>query len=195
MIKYFVRLDDKSQGPFSLQEIVDMGVRPSDYVWRKGMPDWITAAEDAEICRAMRRHLAGLNVDGSDRSLPAMTDKEIAQGPQQSDADQSWGARLGGFQEPQKQIDYDERPQGVSIFMGVLLALCCFPITGFMAAWFAYKFNKNWAKSDLADTSAEERRRLRVAAYENARMYRMMIGITFSLGLVALGLMFSNLIK
>ena len=55
MKRYFVRIDGKQIGPLSPEEVVASGVRPSTYIWRKGLDGWIKAEEDADICREIRR--------------------------------------------------------------------------------------------------------------------------------------------
>ena len=56
-----------------------------------------------------------------------------------------------------------------------------------MAVWFAYKFQRLWKESDAETSDPAHRHRLRVEAYDMARLYRMMIGITFSIGLILFG--------
>lgn len=48
------------QGPFELESLADAGVTPDTYVWCKGMPDWMQAAEVPDICRFFRQRLAGI---------------------------------------------------------------------------------------------------------------------------------------
>ena len=60
-MKFFARIDDTQVGPLGLGQLIEAGVRPSTYVWHKGMADWEKAEDVPEICRAMRRALAGLD--------------------------------------------------------------------------------------------------------------------------------------
>ncbi len=56
-MKYFAMIEGDRIGPMEIDRLVEAGLRPDDYVWRKGMADWIPAREDAEICRHFRRRL------------------------------------------------------------------------------------------------------------------------------------------
>lgn len=68
-VKYFARINRRQVGPLTLQQLLQAGVRPTSYVWCKGMPDWQPAAEVPDICRAMRRALAGLDPEtGAERN-------------------------------------------------------------------------------------------------------------------------------
>ncbi len=206
MTKYFARFDRKTEGPFTLTQLVDAGVRPGTYVWCKGMDDWAKAQDVADICRAMRCRLAGLPIPGeesADIRTPEVQDgnssglQGVSQG--KSDAYNDFGnierqqrifSRFGGFPEQPVEPDYNLKPMGISIFYAVLLTLFCFPITGAVAIWAAYKFNSLWNLSEQDDISGEERRSLRIRAYEKARVYRMMVGLSLSLGLLWVGLTF-----
>lgn len=198
MPKYFARFDRKTEGPFTLTQLVDAGVRPSTYVWCKGMDDWTKAQNVADICRAMRCRLAGLPIPGEETTeinTPATqggiqgksdTDNSIVNTGGQSGI----FSRFGGFPENPLEPDYNLKPLGISIFYAILLTIFCFPITGAVAIWAAYKFNSLWNMSEQEGISGAEQRSLRIRAYEKARVYRMMVGLSLSLGLLWVGLTF-----
>lgn len=58
-MKYFAMIDGQQYGPMMLDDMVKEGVRPDTYVWHKGLPDWIKASEDPDICRYFRQRLSG----------------------------------------------------------------------------------------------------------------------------------------
>lgn len=188
MTKYFARFDHATKGPFTLTQLVEAGVRPSTYVWCKGMDDWQRAEDIADICRAMRCTLAGLPIPGEEPTPQQKSNPES----QQSAADNLSLRNFYGIPEPDIKIDYDVKPQGISIMMAVVLSICCFPITGMVALWFAYKFQSLWKESEQPAIDPQTRHTLRVKAYEKARVYRMMIGITFSIGLIMMGIAVSS---
>ncbi len=49
-MKYFAVIDKKQIGPCSIEELVEAGLRPDNYVWCKGMDDWEPAKDVADIC-------------------------------------------------------------------------------------------------------------------------------------------------
>lgn len=189
MAKYFARINRETQGPFTLSQLIDAGVRPSTYVWTKEMDDWQRASDVADVCRAMRLRLAGLPVPGEETVSSGVANGTPGINSRTSEIDRLSLRNFYGIPEPDAKIDYNIKPQGVSMFMAVMVAFLCFPFTGILAIWFAFKFNNLWHKSERDNISSDEQRRLRVSAYEQARMYRMMIGISFSLGCIMYGVM------
>ena len=187
MTRYFARIDKTTKGPFTLRELIDLGVRPSTYVWAKGMPEWERAEDVADVCRAMRLALAGLPLPGEDEAPGARGGDTPVRMSDLSPADTPRPALRFGFPEPEQHIDFNVKPTGISIVMAIVMTFCCFPVTGAMAVWFAYKFQRLWKESDAETSDPANRHRLRVEAYDMARLYRMMIGITFSIGLILFG--------
>lgn len=200
-MKYFARINKKQVGPLTLTELLNAGIRPGTYVWCKGMPDWQQASEVPDICRAMRRALAGLDPDtGEERQV---TEAISQQDSRASEFDPSHAptnrAELAEYlrqaiqeAESNARPNYSLPPQGVSIFMAIVATILCFPITGLIAIWFAYKTRTDWARSQEQGIDAKERENLQRKAHENARLYRMMIGITLCLGIIVLGMTISR---
>lgn len=199
-IKYFARIDKTQVGPLTLSELLCRGIRPSTYVWCKGMPDWQKASEVPDICRAMRRALAGLDPEtGGPRTdtaeqIPATEQPRFdpTMPPRNRQEFTDYLRQAISEAEEQQKENYSIPPQGISIFMAVLATILCFPLTGLVAIWFAYKCRSDWRHSEQEGVSETQRDLLRRSAHENARLYRMMIGITFSLGIIVLGMTLSR---
>lgn len=199
-MKYFARIDKQTVGPLSLTQLVTAGVRPSTYIWRKGMPDWIQASEDPEICRALRRYLAGMDPEtGLQISLPSETDKGFIS-PDGADTNKEVNNSVNGgsfrsirsFPEVPDMTDYNVKPQGVSVIMALVMTFLCFPVTGIIAVFFAMRTQAHWKMSNQEGLTPEQRADCRRKSHDDARLYRMMIGITFSIGLIIIGLAFSR---
>lgn len=69
-MKFFAQLSDRQIGPLTISELIEAGVRPSTYVWHKGMSDWAKAEDVPEVCRAMRRALAGFDPETGELIIP-----------------------------------------------------------------------------------------------------------------------------
>lgn len=48
-MEYYILIDGKTEGPFSLEKLKEMPVTPQTKVWRQGMPEWIPAGEVGEL--------------------------------------------------------------------------------------------------------------------------------------------------
>lgn len=158
-MKYFARINKENVGPLSLKELVEAGVRPSTYVWCKGMTDWQRAEDDPEICRAMRRYLAGLDPEtGQETALarPDETPRQVAETQQENPY-----VGLRGLPEPENNINYSFKPAGVSVIMAIVATICCFPITGVVAIFYAMRCQADWRMSEQPGISAEDKKNIR----------------------------------
>lgn len=196
-MKFFAIIDDRQVGPFTLGEILESGVRPSTYVWHKGMEDWQKAEDVPEICRAMRRALAGFDPLTGELPAPIGIRPEELQkqsGQQDEMAARAEGLRgIRGLPEPQGNPNFDVRPQGVSVILAIITTVMCFPFTGLVAIWYAMKCNAHWKMSLQEGLNPQEAADLRRKAHDDARIYRMMIGITFFLGIMMIGFTMSQM--
>ncbi len=55
MKEYYVYLNDQQQGPFTLEQLAEMGITPETEVWTQGMADWRQAGDVAELTPLLQR--------------------------------------------------------------------------------------------------------------------------------------------
>lgn len=184
----------------SLTDLLNSGIRPDTYVWCKGMQDWTRASEVPDICRGMRRALAGLDPETGEELAAQQASPDQAEKLFSVDNPPANRREMAEFLrqvmeegERNSRPDYSVPPQSVSIFMAIVVTILCFPITGMFAVYFAYKSRADWNKSLDENLSPNMREQLRQKAHDEARMYRMMIGITFSIGIVMVGMTLSRM--
>lgn len=184
MKKYFARINNEQKGPFTLEQLIEEGIRPSTYIWTKGMEHWLHAEDDPDICRAMRHHLADLQSPTS----------QITQNPQNTDnfpkpEDRARGFRivrfpwLDGAEFNPETEDFDRKPPGL-LAISVLVTIFCFPVTGTFAIYFALLSNRFWRKSNEPDLPPELRRQFRIESHDACRKAKMAIGISFFMALI-----------
>lgn len=195
-MKIFARINNEQVGPLSLGELLEAGVRPSTYVWHKGMADWERAEDVPEVCRAMRRALAGFDpVTGEPISTSEVVSAEKTQEEMLKEEMQARteGLRgLHGIPESNIEKNYDVKPS-VSVALAILATVLCFPFTGLVAVWYAMKGRAHWKMSEDNATPPQEASNLRRMAHDDARLYRMMLGITLCLGLIMIGYTLSQM--
>lgn len=187
-MKYFAIIEGEQKGPFELDQLANAGVRPSTYVWCKGMPDWEKAEDVADICRMFRNRLYDLlhpgNVEaemriketpayhepgdnaGSPPALPTRFDRYL------TDSD----SHIPTLEELDSLQNKDVPPTNV-LPLAIIATILFFPPTGIIAIYFSYKTKKAW-KDGLHDE-----------AHENCRSAKMWTGITFCLGLILYALL------
>lgn len=206
-MKYFAMIDGEKRGPYELNQLAEAGVRPSTYVWCKGMADWEKAEDVADICRMFRGRLYDL-------LHPAMPPQEMAEAPKAPDMQQPpqggptrfdhilQETRLPSIEEIDARQDITRQPANM-LFPAILVTLLFFPPLGIFAIYFAVASRRCWAKSkedtekkDIkrgsGDTlSADDWRRL---AHEYCRAAKMWTGITFFIGLILYGFLFSKIL-
>lgn len=184
-MKYFARIDRKQTGPLSLTELVEAGVRPSTYVWCKGMADWQRAEDVPEICRAMRRVLAGC--DPATGRPAGISDPDAESGMEKVPREVLERITFHSLTDSPFERDCSQQPRGVSIVLAVILTILCFAPTGVMAIFFAYKTRADWNQSLSPELSQDEVRFWQRKAHNDARLYRMMIGITICMSMFIIG--------
>lgn len=179
-------IDGIQQGPFTLEELPGAGVRPSTYIWCKGMPDWQKAEENPDVCRLFRNHLYDLmhpgvesqpsGGDAADNKWKIQPDKPSGPYPSRYDRilEQNGEDPLPTLDEIEAKKDIG-RPPVSMVGYAWLSLFFCWP-TGIVALVFAYKSRRAWNKGDNA------------LSHEYCRKAQMWTGITFCLGLIICGL-------
>lgn len=198
-MKYFAMIDGQRVGPLSLEQLPEAGVFPDTYVWCKGMPDWQKAEDVADICRLMRRRLAGRCDDngypprpGHDSSVKDTDLPEDASNNRNNFFASRFPGGMDGLPSPGEFKPNLDNPPSPMILPAILSALFCFPLTGFVAIYFAWRSRQLWKDatsnsgptSDMKDASPDHTDKMRHEAHDFARMAKMWTGITFFLGLI-----------
>lgn len=185
-------LDDRCQGPFTLDALAAAGVRPGTYVWCKDMADWQQAREVADICRYFRQRLAGVHLPAA-VSLPEETEadrshREALQQlpPAMRNIVEKSGTRAGVPLDTSPDIA--ARPS-VPLVSAIMAALLCFPPTGAVAVYLCMASRRVWNAAVAADGSAEADG-LRRQAHDLCRSARMWTGITISAGFILWAFLF-----
>lgn len=186
--KYYAMIDGEQKGPFALEELPANGVRPSTYIWCKGMDDWQKAEENAEVCRLFRNHLYDImhpqQQDNSSATLSSENDKWKVKPDSQ---DGKYPSRFDRFlqetgNDPLPTLDEVEANKDISsppvsmIGYAWLVTFLCFPPTGIVALIYSYKSKNAWTKGENS------------LAHELNRKAKMWTGISFFLGLIGYGL-------
>lgn len=198
-------IDGRQCGPYTLDELHDAGVRPSTYVWCKGMPEWQRADEVADICRFYRQRIFNLMhpsiarpdspQSGNEAEADVVSDDDpYANVPMSFRSPLRKGGVVPGkddFPNPADMPVNASRPPTATLFLAILSTLICFPFTGCVAIYYSVKATRAWAeaqrsgsKSSVKLYSDSEREELRRLAHDCSNSAKMWIGITFFLGII-----------
>lgn len=184
--KYYAMIDGERKGPFTLEELPSAGVRPSTYIWCKGLPDWQLAEENAEVCRLFRNHLYDIMhpVDKAEENNDELNKYKIQPDAQrqkfQSRYDrylQEQGESLPTVEEIESRKDVSAPPTSMVAYAWLVTLFCCWP-TGIAALIYAYKSRSAWKRGESE------------LSHEYNRSAKMWTGISFFLGLIFLAFMF-----
>lgn len=196
MNKYFARIDGETCGPFELSRLPEVGVRPSTYVWCKGMEDWEKAEDVAEICRLFRNHIFDLMHPAPVSSLPDCvgTTQNTDFSPSRFDRylNHDGQPALPSLEDIEHSKDKSRKPKDMTVW-AILSFLVCPPL-GAAAVFYSLQTKKIWKRymsvkdSDIPD---DEKRFLQNAAHEAARSSKMWTGISFFIALI----LWSSLIR
>lgn len=180
---YFAIVDGEQKGPIPSDRLVEAGIRPSTFVWCKGMDDWKRADEVEEIRNLFRRHIE------HEKEKAAFEGSRVKDTPDSRETQSNPGAYR--FHIPEQHVEEDlRRPPQVSLTLAIMSLLLCFPPTGIAAVVYAYKAMKTWegAKFEEKGESADEMRR---KAHEYGRLAKMWLGLTVAFGVIFWTVVFS----
>ena len=178
-MKYYAMIDGEQKGPFELEQLPEAGVRPSTYIWCKGMDDWEKAEDNADVCRLFRNRLYDL----MHPSQPSPG--EIQNGTEEmkitAPAHPSRFDRYLADQERPELPSIEEIealkntsiPPVSMVGMAWLATIFCFFPTGIFALFYAYRAQKAWKDGDQE------------LAHDLTRSAKMMTGISFFMGFIA----------
>lgn len=208
-MRYFAMIDGERRGPLELDQLVAAGVRPDTYVWCKGMDDWQQARYVADICRQMRRTLAGIDTPRPSHADTPQPDNPFA-GPtaggtlsprdsqQQQPADSDRpddklppptrfsrylnSDELPSLEEAEEKPDLSKKPPSL-LLASIILTLICFPPTGLIAVYNSVLTGRLWRQALMQTdpTAADSYRRM---AWDYSRRTKMWLGITLFMGLI-----------
>ena len=179
--KYYAMIDGERKGPYTLEELPAAGVRPSTYIWCKGMPDWQKAEDNADVCRLFRNHL--YDVMHPDADAVKLTPEELDKYKVKPDSkDKTYPSRfdyylkdsgesLPTIDEIESNKDTSQPPVSMVVYAWLVTIFCC-PLLGIVALVYAYKSKKAWKRGEKA------------AAHEYNRSAMMWTGIAFFIGLI-----------
>ena len=183
--KYFAFIEGNQVGPFELHQLAEAGVRPSTYVWCKGMDDWQRADSVPEVRDMFLNHLHHKQ-EVSVEEIPVAEVEEVR--PDSSEPQTESRPRFRGIPpQPEPEIDLNSPPQ-VSMTLAVLSLLLCFVPTGIVAVFYTYKALKCWNQSSQPGADFED---LRKKSHEYERLSKMWLGLTVAFGIIFWTLLFS----
>lgn len=87
-MNYYLAVNGQPQGPFTVQQLAQRGIRPNDMVWNDTMPNWVAASTIPEL-----QSLFGYSAPEPAYKQP------YQQQPQQLQYDYSGAQRMCGFTE------------------------------------------------------------------------------------------------
>ena len=197
-MKYFAIIDGEKRGPFELEELPEAGVRPSTYVWCKGMADWEKAEDVADICRLYRGRLYDLlhPVIPAPGYPQASSAEQLPQDDTPSRFDRHIDAPLPSIEEIESRRDVSRPPVNMVPY-SILVTLLCNPLLGIFAIIYAFGAQKSWRRMEEmakneAKNNAGEVEEMRRSAHNLNRIAMMVTGLAFFIGLIIYGAILSR---
>ncbi|MCH5229932.1 MAG: CD225/dispanin family protein [Muribaculaceae bacterium] len=184
--KYYAMLDGEQKGPFTLEELPKVGVRPSTYIWTKGMHDWQKAEENADVCRLFRNHLYDVmhpvavpakDIQTDLDKYKVLPDSEKGPAPTRFDKflQEAGEDPLPTLEEIEDKKDKTIPPMSMIGYAWLVTIFCCLP-TGIVALVYAYKSKRLWNAHD------------NILSYEYNRKAKLWTGVSFFIGIIGYGL-------
>lgn len=190
--RYFIMADGERHGPYLLEELPEVGLRPASWVWCKGMQDWQQAKEVPEICQLFRQRLKPLHP----ASVLPVEKRPDSASPQSGSFNRFAGQigpdELPSVEEIEQRRDLSVKPTNtlpLAIFSTIV-----FPPMGIFSIYFSIAAKKCWKKSENPDDPDGQKIKIagreftpadwRLLAHEYTRGAKMWGGIAFFIGLI-----------
>lgn len=178
-MQYYAMIDGERRGPYELSALAEAGVRPSTYVWCKGMDDWEKAEDVADICRMFHNRIHDLmhpsSVDAERRPGIAagqeQTEQTDVRFPTRYDRYLNDSPPLPSVDEIEERRDTEIRPVNM-LPLSIVATVLFFPPTGIVAIVNAVRSAKAWKAGDHKE------------AHALCQAAKMWTGISFFLGLI-----------
>lgn len=138
-MKFWIFLDGRQQGPYELEQLMDMPVEPTTPVWFEGLPQWLPAANVAEL-----NPLFGKDVPAASAPEETSTEQTLQTGEPGVHVEEETSAEVvtptdkkataTGKYTPGRRCNVNNRPEepcpptylGWTIFLTVC---CCSPVS------------------------------------------------------------------
>lgn len=178
-------LGNEQKGPFELEQLPEMGVRPSTYIWCSGMPDWEKAENVADVCRLFRNRLYDIMHPQYKAPDTESYNDEVANAKGETEAslpnpsptrfdkilNNSSQPPLPTVDEINNRENTSVPPQSMVAYAW-LVTFLCFPPTGIAAIVFAYKSQTAWKEGETK------------IAHDYNRAAKMWTGISLFMGFI-----------
>lgn len=177
-MKYFAQIDGKQVGPLTLEDLPASGLRPTTYVWCKGMNDWRQAREVADICRYYRNYITDLQ-----HPKPSTPDNSTTAQLPTADIDNNTPIKFRRFisaDDIGAKVDAIEdinNPPKTWLTLAIIASIFCFFPTGLIAIFMHYQSKRLWLSGD------------KEGSHEAARKSKIWTGLTLCIGAILLALL------
>ena len=164
-MKYWIIINNEQAGPFELEQLSSMPIKPDTPVWHEGLPNWVPAAQVAEI----RNLFEAPQQDFAQQQEPDSQQNETNNGdfeefkPQDNQGyghqqqqgsygyQQGNGYPQGNYTYQQKEpTENGEMPKCPDNYLGWAIAatlLCCMPL-GIVAIVYASTVKTRYSRGD-----------------------------------------------
>lgn len=159
-MKYWIIIDDRHAGPFSVQQLLDTGLTADTLVWYEGLSDWTRAANVAELAEALQNRILA-EAEARERLLAENEARRIAQEEEEASLRQAerredetaapqWEPQQPQpTLQPQSAVAITEPCPPAYIAWSIIATLLCCTIVGIPGIIFASMTKSAYYKGDL----------------------------------------------
>ena len=164
MQQFWINQDGVQQGPMTLDQLRQLGVKPEAYVWCTGMPDWLPVAQVPEVAALIGEAQNTKHEERSDEPIsepaPGQTDEAAVEAPQLPAEDEQPAAMPDLPQQalepaqpqyqPQQAMPQQAMPKMPPTNLGWAIGsmlLCCIPL-GIIAIIYSNKVSTSYYNGD-----------------------------------------------
>ena len=155
-MEIYIHANGSNMGPYSLEQLKDLGIRPDTPVWYNGLPDW-TPAGVAPATRELffapspDKAIVPEEPSAEAQATPASGESAppIPSGQQGYNPNQGYYGRQGYNPQGYPYGPGQQGPPPSYLAWAIISTLCCCIPFGVVAIVYASKVNSLWARGDM----------------------------------------------
>ena len=160
MRRYWINFRGKQSGPLSMEELRNMGIDKTAYVWHSGLADWVKITKVPELNEMLENMEGGVttapeqvaempqgNVTVDDApGLPPSYNNAVSTDSQQGGYNSGYAYGAGDYA-AQVAAEAPECPPTNMVWAIISTICCCWPL-GLLGIYFAYKTKKHYKEGN-----------------------------------------------
>lgn len=158
MRQYWINFNGKQEGPMTMEQMAQMGVDETAYVWHSGLPDWVKITKVPELNEMLHNGIAATSEQPEQDTAQPATQQDAAQAETTKRQEDTTPPLPAAQQvppamptpQPRQQAMEEKMPEcpPTNLVWAIIATLVCCTPAGIVGIVFAYLTKKHYRQGD-----------------------------------------------